>query len=216
MKAGIIGSGGVGQALGAGFADLGYEVMLGTRDPKSEKIQAWISKTGKGVKAGAFADAAKFGEIIVFCPLFRAAEDIIKLAGKENFKGKIVIDTTNPIADVPPKDGVLTYTTGNRESAGELIQKWLPDSYVVKAFNSVGNAFMYKPHFEQGRTVMFICGNNDDAKKKVAEITDAFGHETVDCGSIAASNALEGLCIIWCARGFKTGNWNHAFSLLTK
>ncbi len=216
MKVGIIGSGVVGQALGAGFADSGYEVMIGTRDPKSEKIQKWISKTGKGVKAGTFADAAKFGEIIVFCPLFRAAEEIIKLAGKENFKGKIVIDTSNPIADVPPKDGVLTYMTGNRESAGELIQQWLPDSKIVKAFNSVGNSFMYKPHFEEGTPSMFICGNDADAKKKVTEILTQFGWETVDCGSIAASNALEGLCIIWCAPGFLTGNWNHAFKFLSK
>lgn len=216
MRVGIIGSGAVGKALGAGFADSGYDVMIGTRDPKSEKIQSWISKTGKGVKAGTFADAAKFGEIIVFCTLFRAAEDILKMAGKENFKGKIVIDTTNPIADVPPKDGVIAFATGNRESAGELIQQWLPDSQVVKAFNSAGNVFMYKPHFEEGTPSMFICGNNKDAKKKVTEILTVFGWETVDCGSIAASNALECLCIIWCAPGFLTGNWNHAFKFLSK
>jgi predicted dinucleotide-binding enzyme len=216
MKVGIIGSGVVGQALGAGFADSGYEVMIGTRDPKAEKIQSWISKTGKSVKAGTFAEAAKFGGLIVFCPLFRAAEEILKMAGKENFKGKIVIDTTNPIADVPPKDGVLTYVTGNRESAGELIQQWLPDSKVVKAFNCIGNAFMYKPHFEDGTPSMFICGNDGEAKKKVTEILTQFGWETVDCGSIAASNALEGLCIIWCAQGFLTGNWNHVFKFLSK
>jgi predicted dinucleotide-binding enzyme len=216
MKVGILGSGPVGQTLGKAFAETGHDVIMGTRDPHAEKIKTWVSKTGNGVKAGTFEEAAKSGEIIVICSLFRAVENIIKLAGKENFKGKIVIDTTNPIADVPPKDGVLTYVTGNKESAGELIQKWLPDSHVVKAFNSVGNAFMYKPHFEEGTPTMFICGNNEDAKKKVTGILTSFGLDTYDSGSIAASNALEGLCIIWCARGFKTGNWNHAFKVLTK
>lgn len=216
MKAAILGSGPVGQKLGMAFAETGHEVMMGTRDPSAEKIKTWIAKTGKGVKAGTFAEAAKFGELIVICALFRAVENIIKLAEKENFKSKIVIDTTNPIADVPPKDGVLTYVTGNKESAGELIQKWLPDSRVVKAFNSVGNAFYYKPHMEEGTPTMFICGNDEDAKKKVTEIITSFGLDTYDSGSLAASNALEGLCIIWCARGFKTGSWNHAFKVLTK
>lgn len=216
MKIGIIGSGAVGQALGLGFASEGHEVTLGTRDPKSAKVQEWVTKTGKGVKAGTFEETAKFAEIIVFCPLFRAAEDIIKLAGPENFTGKIVIDTTNPIADEPPVNGVLKYTTTGRESAGELIQKWLPDSRVVKAFNSIGSAYMYKPKFEEGQPTMFICGNDEDAKQTVAKILEDFGWDVMDSGSIEASNALEGLCIIWCARGFKEGEWNHAFKLLKK
>jgi predicted dinucleotide-binding enzyme len=216
MKVGIIGSGAVGQALGSAFAELGSEIMLGTRDPNAPKIHQWLTKTGKGAKAGTFEETAQFGEILVLCPLFRAVEDIIKLAGKDNFRGKIVIDTTNPIADEPPKDGVLRYVTTGRESAGELIQKWLPDAHVVKAFNSVGNALMFKPKFDEGQPTMFICGNNSDAKKKVSGILTDFGWDVMDSGSIEASNALEGLCIIWCARGFLEGQWNHAFKLLKK
>jgi 8-hydroxy-5-deazaflavin:NADPH oxidoreductase len=216
MKIGIIGSGAVGQALGFGFASEGHEVTLGTRDPKSAKVHDWVTKTAKGVKAGTFEETAKFAELIVFCPLFRAAENIIKLAGPENFKGKIVIDTTNPIADEPPVNGVLKYTTTGRESAGELIQKWLPDSKVVKAFNSIGNALMYNPKFEDGQPTMFICGNDEDAKNTVTKILEDFGWDVMGSGSIEASNALEGLCIIWCARGFIEGQWNHAFKLLKK
>lgn len=216
MKIGIIGSGAVGRALGFGLASEGHEVMLGTREPDSEKILKWVAQTGSGVKAGTFDQTAKFAELIVFCPLFRAAEDILKLAGPENFKGKIVIDTTNPIAEEPPVNGVLRYTTTGRESAGELLQKWLPDSKVVKAFNSIGSAFMYKPKFEEGQPTMFICGNDDDAKKTVTNLLEDFGWDVMDSGSIEASNALEGLCIIWCARGFKEGEWNHAFKLLKK
>jgi len=216
MKIGIIGSGAVGQALGRGFAELGNEVMLGTRDPNAAKIHDWLTKTGKGTQAGTFEETARFGELIVFCPKFLAAEEIIKLAGKNNFTGKIVIDTTNPIADAPPENGVLKYVTGNNESGGELIQKWLPDSHVVKAFNSAGNSSMFRPKYEEGQPTMFICGNDADAKKKVTEILKDFGWDVIDSGSIKASNALEGLCIIWCAYGFLGGGWNHAFKLLKK
>ncbi len=216
MKIGIIGSGVVGQALGAGFADQGHEVMLGTRTPGAEKIQTWLKGTGKGVKAGTFDETAKFGELIVLCPLFRAAEDIISLAGKANFRGKTVIDTTNPIAEEPPVNGVLKYVETPGGSAGQFIQNLLPDSHVVKAFNSVGSMFMYKPKFQDGQPTMFICGNDDGSKKNVSAILADFGWDVLDCGSIEASNALEGLCIIWCSRGFRDGKWDHAFKLLKK
>lgn len=216
MKVGIIGSGVVGRALGAGFASSGYEVMLGTRTPGAEKIRTWVKDIGKGVKAGTFEETAKFGELIVICPLFRAIEDIIALAGKKNFAGKIVIDTTNPLAEEPPVNGVLKYVKTPKGSAGEFIQDLLPDSHVVKAFNSVGNMFMYKPKFDEGQPTMFICGNNAEAKKKVTAILEDFGWDVMDSGSIEASNALEGLCLIWCARGFLEGKWDHAFKLLKK
>ena len=216
MKIGILGSGAVGQALAAGFASEDNEVMLGTRDPNAAKITEWLAKSGGGITAGTFEDTAKFGELIILCPLFRAIEDVISLAGKHNFEGKIVIDTTNPISEEPPVNGVLKYVKINEGSAGELIQNLLPNSHVVKAFNSVGSAFMYKPKFEDGQPTMFICGNSDEAKSTVAGILEGFGWDVMDSGSIEASNALEGLCIIWCARGFREGNWHHAFKLLKK
>ncbi len=216
MKIGIIGSGVVGQSLGRGFAELGNEVMLGTRDPNSPKVQEWVTKTGKGARAGTFEETAKFGEVLVLCSKFTAAEEIIKLAGKDNFNGKTVIDTTNPLSGDPPVNGVLKYADTGGNSAGELIQQWLPDSHVVKAFNSIGSGYMFKPKFEEGQPTMFICGNSADAKKQVTQILKDFGWDVMDSGSIEASNALEGLCIIWCARGFLEGQWNHAFKLLKK
>ncbi len=216
MKIGILGSGAVGKALAIGFASEGNEVMLGTRDPNAAKIKEWLTKTGNRTKAGTFEDTAKFGELIVLCCLYRAVEDVISLAGKRNLEDKIVIDTTNPIAEGPPVNGVLKYVKVKDGSAGEFIQNLLPASHVVKAFNSVGNAIMYKPKYEDGQPTMFICGNSDEAKKTVTGFLEDFGFDVMDSGSIEASNALEGLCIIWCARGFKEGPWNHAFKLLKK
>ncbi len=216
MKIGILGSGAVGKALAIGFTSEGNEVMLGTRDPKASKITEWLSGAGKGITAGTFDETAKFGEMIVLCPLYRAIDEVINLAGKKNFEGKIVIDTTNPIAEEPPVNGVLKYVKTAEGSAGEHIQSMLPNSHVVKVFNSIGSGYMYKPKFEEGQPTMFICGNNEEAKSTVTGILENFGWDVMDSGGIEASNALEGLCIIWCARGFKEGQWNHAFKLLKK
>lgn len=215
MKIGILGSGAVGKALAVGFASEGNDVILGTREPGADKIQQWLS-ANTGIKAGTFEESAKHGELLVLCPLYRAIDSVIELAGKENFNGKIVIDTTNPIAEEPPVNGVLKYIKTADGSAGEYIQNKLPAAHIVKVFNSIGSAFMYKPKFEEGQPTMFICGNNDDAKKTVTDILAAFGWDVMDSGGIEASNALEGLCIIWCARGFREGQWSHAFKLLKK
>jgi predicted dinucleotide-binding enzyme len=134
----------------------------------------------------------------------------------ENLAGKTIIDTTNPLTDAPPVDGVLEYTTGPNESLGEKIQASVPKSHVVKAFNSVGAAKMVNPHYEQGTPTMFLCGANADAKALVSKLIDQFGWEPFDCGGIIAARALEPLCMLWCIPGFRQNQWGHAFKLLNR
>lgn len=215
MKVGVLGSGTVGKTLAAGFLKHGHQVLLGTRDPQTEDVASWASST-TGAKTGTFAEAAQFGELLVISVLARAVEDVIKLAGPQNFRSKILIDTNNPISDAPPKDGVLQYFTEQNHSLGEKIQQLLPEAKVVKTFNSVGAARMVNPHFEQGTPTMFFCGNDAEAKKQVSEIIRAFGWEPYDCGTIIAARALEPLCMLWCIPGFRSNSWTHAFKLLTK
>jgi hypothetical protein len=192
----------------------GHQVMLGTRDPRKGDVQEWVAKH-PGAKSGTFAEAARFADVVVLAVLGRAAEQVIALAGPENLAGKTVIDTTNPIADVPPVEGVLQFTTGPNESLGEKVQALAPKARVVKAFNSVGNARMINPKYEQGTPTMFICGNDAAAKQQVAEIASQFGWEAFDCGGIVSSRALEPLCMLWCIPGFLKNQWTHAFKLLT-
>ena len=214
MKVGVLGSGIVGQVLGAGFVKHGHQVMMGTRDPKAKDVQGWVAKA-PGASAGTFGDAARFGEVVVLAALGRVVDKVIELAGPSNLAGKTVIDATNPIADAPPVNGVLPYTTGPNESLGEKIQAMIPQSHVVKAFNSVGNARMVNPQFEQGTPTMFLCGDNDAAKAQVSEIVRQFGWEPFDCGGIIAARALEPLCMLWCIPGFVRNQWTHAFKVLT-
>jgi predicted dinucleotide-binding enzyme len=142
-----------------------------------------------------------------------AAKEALQLAGKENISGKIIIDTTNPIANTPPQNGVLNFTTSFQSSLMEELQNDAPDAKFVKCFNSVGNLMMYKPQLETTPT-MFICGNDEAAKKEVTDILTGFGWETADMGKAEAARAIEPLCILWCIDGFLKNDWMHAFKLL--
>jgi predicted dinucleotide-binding enzyme len=212
MKIGILGSGDVAKALAAGFLKHGHEVKLGTRD--SGKLADWLKQNPKAGTAS-FADAAKFGEVVVVAVKGTAALDAARAATAANLAGKVVIDATNPIADEPPVNGVFKYFTTPNESLMEQLQKEFSGARFVKAFNSVGNACMVNPQFKGGKPTMFICGNDDAAKKVVGQILDQFGWEIADMGKAEAARAIEPLCMLWCIPGFLRNDWVHAFKLLT-
>ncbi len=211
-KIGIMGTGPVGKVLAGGFQKKGYEVMIGSRDP--EKLGAWKSDSGLNVKTGTFSDAAKFGEILVLAVKGSAAEEVLKLAGKDNLAHKTVIDTCNPIADLPPEDGIIRFFTDLNESLMERLQKRFPDVHFVKAFSSVGNGNMVDPDFGHEKPTMFIAGDDGKAKMEVAGVLKAFGWESEDMGTAKAARAIEPLCILYCIPGIRENSWNHAFRLL--
>lgn len=134
-------------------------------------------------------------------------------AGAANLAGKVVIDTTNPIAEAPPVDGVLQFFTGPNASLLEALQAACPDARFVKAFSCVGNALMVNPSFAAGRPTMFYCGNDEQAKATVAAVLERFGWDPADMGTAAAARAIEPLCQLWCIPGFRQNQWTHAFAL---
>ncbi|MEO6612017.1 MAG: NAD(P)-binding domain-containing protein [Chitinophagaceae bacterium] len=213
MKVGIIGSGIVGQVLAKAFSSEGHQVKLGTRDTKKEAVVKF-KEANPSITTGDFTETAAFGEWIVLATGGAVVSDAIKLAGENNFAGKLVIDATNPIAAAPPQNGVLQFFTGPNESLMEKIQEQLPAAKLVKAFNSVGNNLMYKPNFPGGIPSMFICGNDEEAKQTVTGILTAFGWETADMGKVESARAIEPLCILWCIPGILKNQWTHAFKLL--
>jgi predicted dinucleotide-binding enzyme len=211
MKIGIIGSGAVAQSLAAGFLKYRHDVVLGTRHP--DKLKDWQAKNPKA-RIGSFADAAASGEVIVLAVKGTAAADALRQAGAQSLTGKVIVDTTNPIAEAPPDHGVLEFFTSRDESLMERLQREFPAARFVKAFNSVGSAHMVDPTFPGGPPTMFICGNFAEAKTDVTRILDQFGWETADMGSVEAARAIEPLCILWCIPGFLRNQWSHAFKLL--
>jgi len=210
MKIGVLGSGGVATTLASGFLKHGHEVMVGSRSPA--KLDDWKKSNPSGA-AGAFSDAAAFGEVIVLAVKGSVAAEALRLAGADKLAGKTIIDAANPIADAPPVNGVLRFFTDLNESLMEKLQKEFPHAHFVKAFNSVGSACMVNPPFK-ARPTMFICGNHDPAKQTVAGLLDQFGWETADMGKMEAARAIEPLCMLWCIPGFLRNDWVHAFKLL--
>jgi 8-hydroxy-5-deazaflavin:NADPH oxidoreductase len=213
MKIGIIGSGDVGRVLATAFLKEGHNVMLGTRDVTKEVVVKWKAENANG-EIGDFTATAAFGELLVLATKGDITENAIEIAGINSFDGKTVIDATNPIAQAAPDNGVLKFFTTLENSLMEKIQSILPKANIVKAFNSVGSPLMYKPNFNGVQPTMFICGNNDEAKKRVTNILTSFGWETEDMGKVEAARAIEPLCMLWCITGFTKNQWGHAFKLL--
>ena len=214
MKIGILGTGDVGRALGRGFAALGHEVKMGSREVGNPKAAAFAKEIGAKASAGTFAEAAEFGEMVVLATLGAANEEVLRAAGPERLRGRVVIDATNPLdlsKGFPP-----ALLWGHTDSGGEHVQRMLPGTDVVKAFNIVGNAHMFRPSFPGGPPDMFFCGNSDEAKKKVAGVLTDFGWTPVDIGGIEGARLLEPLCILWVVYGARSGSWNHAFKLLRR
>jgi len=214
MRIGILGSGDVGLKLADSFIENKHLVKIGSRNPNQEKLTEWMAKHDKAnVSSGTFAEAASFGELNLIATLWAGTANAIKMADSKNFAGKIVIDVTNPLdfsKGMPPRLAI-----GHTDSAGETVQRMLPDSKVVKAFNTVGNPHFMHPDFPGGPPTMFICGNNDEAKKTVIDdILTKFGWETIDIGGIEGARLLEPLALLWITHYFRTGNGNHAFKLL--
>jgi predicted dinucleotide-binding enzyme len=202
----------VAQTLAGGFIRHGHEPMLGTRS--QPKLAAWAAQNPKAT-IGSIAEAARFGELLVLAVKGEVAAGVLRAAEVANLAGKVIIDATNPIAEAPPTNGVLRYFTTLDDSLMERLQREFAGARFVKAFNSVGIASMVNPAFKGGTPTMFICGNDEAAKKAVTGILDAFGWETADMGAVEAARAIEPLCMLWCIPGFLRQDWVHAFKLLS-
>ena len=213
-KIGIIGSGAVAKSLAQGFIKNNFEVMMGTRD--TSKLKDFNEQNGNTIKIGSFEETAQYGEIIILAVKGTKAKSVVELAEIKNLNGKTVIDTTNPIADAPPINGVIQLFTGPNDSLMEQLQKLSAEINFVKAFNCIGSAFMVNPDFEGIQPTMFICGNNENAKKEVTEILTKFNWETEDMGKVESARAIEPLVILWCLPGFLRNQWSQAFKMLKK
>ena len=210
MKVGIIGTGMVGQAIGGKLAELGHDVMFGTRDV--EKTLARTEPDGYGnpsfgtwkkehdsVKLGTFKDAAVHGDIVFNATKGMVSVEALKSAGKENLSGKILVDIANALDS---SGGSLpTLAVCNTESLGEQIQEAFPDTKVVKTLNTMNAIIMTNPEGLPGDHNVFISGNDAVAKGQVAGyLIEWFGwkkENIIDLGDITTARGTEMLLPIW-------------------
>lgn len=217
MRIGILGTGVVGQTLGTALAKNGHEVMLGSRTKGKDKAVAWVKRTGKRASEGTFADAATHGEIVFNCTGGRVSLEALAMAGRDNVAGKILIDVANALdfsKGMPP-----TLTICNTDSLGEQIQRNFPEAKVVKALNTVNCDVMVAPDIVPGKHRLFICGNDEDAKKRVTDFLSAeFGWKPeliTDLGGIDAARGTEMLLMFWVRLMMTIGHGHFNFEVRT-
>ena len=211
MRVGVLGTGTVGRYLASGFLSLGHEVRLGSRTAGGDKAKAWVAAAGASGSEGSFADAAGFGDIIVIATLGTVLPAVVAAAGPTNFAGKLVIDVTNPLDF---SKGFADLGIKGDDSGGETLQRLLPDAFVVKTLNTVNAQHMFRPRWPGGIPDMYLAGNDDDAKVRVAAILREFGWNPVDLGRITSARWLEAMTMSWVEASMPTRNFNQAFKLI--
>ncbi|HEY8102165.1 MAG TPA: NAD(P)-binding domain-containing protein [Burkholderiaceae bacterium] len=199
MKFGVLGTGVVGNAIASKLVQLGHDVKMGGREAVNEKGTEWVKSVGGKGSYGTFADAAKFGEIIINVTAGGVSLQALKAAGADNLKGKILIDIANPLdfsQGMPP-----TLSVVNTDSLGEQIQRAFPDAKVVKTLNTLSCQLMVNPNaVANGDHNIFISGNDAQAKAQVLEILAQFGwnkQNVIDLGDITTARGTEQLLPIW-------------------
>ncbi|MFZ3249818.1 MAG: NADPH-dependent F420 reductase [Pseudolabrys sp.] len=203
MKIAVIGAGKVGSALGTGWAKAGHTIIFGVRDVNKAELKALCARIG--ATAAPSANAARQGDVVVLALPWTVAENAVKALG--DLKGKIIIDSMNPLA---MKDGVLGLERGFTSSGGEAVASWLPGARVVKTFNQVGAEMMMAGDRFETRPVMFLAGDDDTAKSAVAQLVGELGFEALDAGALKQARILEPFAMVWINQALFRGlgrNW---------
>ena len=196
MKIGVLGTGVTGQTIGSKLVELGHDVMMGSRDEANPSAITWAKDQGHNALYGTFMNAADFGEIVFNCTLGSASLEALKQAGAASLKGKILIDTSNPL---DRSTDTWTLTVCNTDSLGEQIQRMFPDTRVVKTLNTVNANVMVDPSKLIEKTDVFVSGNDIEAKATVVMILrDWFGwREIIDLGNITTARSVEMYVPLW-------------------
>lgn len=224
MNVGVIGSGSVGQALAAGFAARGHNVVIGTRDPKAslavtkpgpmgQPPLSVFAKANPKVKVATMADAAKHGEVVVLAVHGEHTAEAVKAAGPANLAGKLVLDTGNPLEFGP---NGIHWAKGVKDSCLQTAQRAAPQAKVVKAWNCTPGGQMVDPKFKEGLGDQLICGDDAAAKEQAKRILKEFGWNAVDCGDASVAPYVESTAIAICNYALKTNDWTWGVKLVRK
>jgi len=198
MKIAILGTGNVGGALARAWTRKGHEVVFGTREPQSVKVQDLVANLGKRAKADSPAHAAQASEVVLLATPWPAAQETLQLCGR--LTGKLVIDCTNPLAQ-----DLSGLSIGGDTSGGEQVAQWAGGALVFKSFNTTGAENMGKAADFALKPVMFYCGNDDAWRPTVQKLVEDAGFEAVDAGKLSSARWLEPLAMLWIHSAYKAG-----------
>lgn len=198
MKIAILGTGNVGGALARVWSRKGHEIVLGTREPTSVKVQDLVASLGRRAKADSLARAAEGCEVVVLATPWAAAQETLQSCGK--LAGKLVIDCTNPLA--PDLSGL---SIGGNTSGGEQVAQWSGGAPVFKSFNTTGAENMARAGDFTPKPVMFYCGNDAAWRPTVQKLVEDAGFEPVDAGKLSSARWLEPLAMLWIHSAYKAG-----------
>lgn len=208
MKVAVLGTGTVGRAIASRLAGLGHEVTVGTRN-----VDATMARTGSDamgnpsysdwalahpqVTLATFAEAAASAELVTNATSGEASLAALQSAGRENLAGKVLLDIANPLdfsKGFPP-----SLFVSNTESLAEQIQAEFPEAQVVKSLNTMNASLMAEPRqLADGDHTVFVSGDDGDAKQRVTELLESFGHtDVIDLGDLSTARGTESLLPIW-------------------
>ena len=190
MDLAILGTGRVGGALGPRWAAKGHRVVYGVREAGSEEVRKVLEKTGANGSATTVCEAAGAAPVILLAIPWNVTGEVLASLGP--LDGKILLDCINPIK--PDFSGL---SLGSTSSAAEEIAAWAPGAKVVKAFNTVSDATMVNPWYGSQKAAMFFCGDDEDAKGIVRQLTDDVEMEPVDAGPLKNACYLESLGMLY-------------------
>jgi 8-hydroxy-5-deazaflavin:NADPH oxidoreductase len=197
MKIGIIGAGNLGTGLAKRLLAKGHSVVLSySRD--LSKLEA--TAHGLGARAGTVADAVSFGEVIVLATPYTASANALKQAGN-SLAGKIIWDCTNPLK--PDFSGLLI---GTNTSAGEETAALAPTAQVVKAIPPFAEVLRSDSmDVGGGLPGVFVCGDDESARRTVANLVQDIGAEPVVAGKLVLSRYVEPANMLLVALAYISG-----------
>ena len=186
----LIGTGDVSAAFGPRLAQLGHQVIYGSRTPDRPEVREIVQATGSGTSAALPDEAAARADIVMINVPWSVAEEVV--LGLGDLAGKIIIDPINP--RIVDEDGYRNYPTYT--SNAERIQNLAPQAFVVKAFNTISSDTMIDPDVLGHPVTIPIAGNDAAAKQTVAGLAEALGYEAVDVGPVRYAHIVEGFYLL--------------------
>ncbi len=196
MKISILGAGNVGMALATALIAQGQRVRFGV--PRPEKYRDAVARLGGPAELGTTADAVAGGDLVILAVPYEAA---LSIAGSvPDWKGRILVDATNPLAP-----GLAGLTVGTTSSGAEEIARLARGARVVKAFNTTGAENMENSRYAGGRIFMPVCGDDAQARERVVALATSLGFDAVDCGGLSAARYLEPFAMTWIYMAIRLG-----------